>query len=832
MTDVAGGPAPLPDGEPVYDDSLFAGQDDDAADAAESEWRQEANDREAAAREAQAEALLEGLTGPQRAAVVHRGGPLLIVAGAGSGKTRVLTRRIAHLIATGDAAPWQILAITFTNKAADEMRRRVADLVGRRAARMWVSTFHSACVRILRAHGDRLGYKGSFTIYDDADSRRLIEIVCRELEIDTKKLSPRSIQGQISQAKSSQLGPREFRAAALTIFDRRVADVFDLYQQRMVEANAMDFDDLLSNAVRLFAENPDVLEHYRTRFTHILIDEYQDTNAVQNALAVQLAGGHRNIVVVGDSDQSVYRFRGADITNILEFEREFPDATAITLDQNFRSTQNILDAANAVIVNNVSRKPKTLWTDAGEGERIVRYRAEDEHDEGAWVAHEINRLHRHQDLRWGDMAVFYRTNAQSRALEEAMVRAEVPYRVVGGTKFYDRREVKDVMAYLRVLVNPDDEVSWRRIVNVPKRGVGETSVAKLAGWSGRQGVSFGEAVAHAENAGLPAKAAAALRGLSGLLDDLRGQMAVPDLVDANGEAVAPGDDDGDGEEGAVDGAPAVTEGVLLPGALVSAVVERSGYRSELLAEGTIEALGRVENVDELVGVADEYRTLAEFLEAASLVSDADDLDGDGSTVSLMTMHIAKGLEFPAVFLVGMEDGVFPHLRSLGDPVELEEERRLCYVGITRAERHLYLSHAWSRMLFGTTSSNIPSRFLNEIPTELLRDVGGDPTRPSFGRGGRSERADDDAGTPGRSVFGRGHPEESGFDASGRRRPAPPSSGAELLGLAAGDRVVHGKWGEGTVIEASEAGEEAEAVVAFESVGRKKLLLRMAPVKRA
>ncbi len=843
MTDVADGPSPLPDGEPAYEDSLFASEDD----GGEREWPPEAlpepepaddpeaEARLAAARAAQAEALLEGLTGPQRAAVVHRGGPLLIVAGAGSGKTRVLTRRIAHLIATGDAAPWQILAITFTNKAADEMRRRVTELVGRRAARMWVSTFHSACVRILRAHGDRLGYKGSFTIYDDADSRRLIEIVCRELEIDTKKLSPRSIQGQISQAKSSQLGPTEFRAAALTIFDRRVADVFDLYQRRMVEANAMDFDDLLSNAVRLFNENPDVLDHYRTRFTHILIDEYQDTNAVQNALAVQLAGGHRNIVVVGDSDQSVYRFRGADITNILEFEREFPDATAITLDQNFRSTQTILDAANAVIVNNVSRKPKTLWTDAGEGERIVRYRAEDEHDEGAWVAHEINRLHRHHDLRWGDVAVFYRTNAQSRALEEAMVRAEVPYRVVGGTKFYDRREVKDVMAYLRVLVNPDDEVSWRRIVNVPKRGVGETSVAKLAGWSGRQGVSFGEAVARADDVGLPTKAAAALRGLSTLLDDLRGQMAVPDLVDANGEAVAPGEDDrddGDDEDGSVDGAPAVTEGVLLPGALVSAVVERSGYRSELLAEGTIEALGRVENVDELVGVADEYRTLAEFLEAASLVSDADDLDGDGTTVSLMTLHIAKGLEFPAVFMVGLEDGVFPHLRSLGDPVELEEERRLCYVGITRAERNLYLSHAWSRMLFGTTSSNIPSRFLNEIPTELLRDVGGDPSRPSFGRGGRFEPADDDAGTPGRSVFGRGHPEESGFDATGRRRPSPPSSGAELLGLSAGDRVVHGKWGEGTVIEASGPGEEAEAVVAFDSVGRKKLLLRMAPLKRA
>ncbi len=361
--------------------------------------------------------LLEGLTGPQRESVVHRGGPLLIVAGAGSGKTRVLTRRIAHLIATGDAKPWQILAITFTNKAADEMRRRVVDLIGPRGQRMWVSTFHSACVRILRAHGDRLGYKGSFTIYDDADSRRLVEIVARELDLDTKKLSPRSILGQISQAKSAQKGPAEYRAAAVTIFDRRIADVFDLYQQRMVAANAMDFDDLLLNTVRLFREHADVLEHYRTRFTHILIDEYQDTNAVQNALAVLLAGGHRNIVVVGDSDQSVYRFRGADISNILDFEQAFPDATAITLDQNFRSTQTILDAANAVITNNVSRKPKTLWTDGGTGEKIVRYRAEDEHDEAEWVAHEIVRLRSDQGLRWGDVAIFYRTNAQSGALQ-------------------------------------------------------------------------------------------------------------------------------------------------------------------------------------------------------------------------------------------------------------------------------------------------------------------------------------------------------------------------------------------------------------------------------
>ena len=791
--------------------------------------------------------LVVGLTPSQEASVVHRGGPLLIVAGAGSGKTRVLTRRIAHLIATGDAAPWQILAITFTNKAADEMRRRVAELVGPRADRMWVSTFHSACVRILRAHGDRLGYKGSFTIYDDADSRRLVEIIARELDIDTKKLSPRSMLGQISQAKSRSQGPAAFRAAAVSIFDRRIADVYDLYQRRMLAANAMDFDDLLANAVRLFAEHPDILEHYRARFTHILIDEYQDTNAVQNALAVQLAGGHRNIVVVGDSDQSVYRFRGADISNILDFEQAFPDATAITLDQNFRSTQTILDAANAVITNNVSRKPKSLWTDQGAGEQIVRYRAEDEHDEAEWVAHEIVRLRAERSLRWGDVAVFYRTNAQSRALEEAMVRGEVPYKVVGGTKFYDRKEVKDVLAYLRVLVNPDDEVSWRRIVNVPKRGVGDTSVAKLSGFASQRGISFGEAVAEAGEAGVGGKAGKALEDLADLLDELRGSMAVPDLVDGNGDALAPGPGvepaTGAVRDGTVDDAGVPLRG---PGELVTAVVERTGYRSELLAEGTIEALGRVENVDELVGVADDYRTLAEFLEAASLVADSDQLDGDGTRVSLMTMHIAKGLEFPAVFLVGMEDGVFPHLRSLGDPVELEEERRLCYVGITRAERHLYVSHAWSRMLWGNTNSNIPSRFLNEIPAELVRDVAVDRSRGPSGSayggsgyggssGGFGRRSDREgrAGTPGRSVFGSGvAPGDGAFDANGRRKRAPASTGAELLGLGVGDVVVHGQWGEGRVVATGGSDDDAEAEVIFTSVGRKKLLLRMAPVKRA
>lgn len=794
--------------------------------------------------------LVEGLTGPQRDSVTHRGGPLLIVAGAGSGKTRVLTRRIAHLIATGTAAPWQILAITFTNKAADEMRRRVGELVGERANRMWVSTFHSACVRILRAHGDRLGYKGSFTIYDDADSKRLVEILCRELDIDTKKMSPRSILGQISQAKSRRMDPAAFREAALTIFDKRIADVYDLYQARMLSANAMDFDDLLLNTVKLFDEHPDVLAHYRGRFTHVLIDEYQDTNAVQNALAVALAGEHRNIVVVGDSDQSVYRFRGADISNILDFEQAFPDATVVTLDQNFRSTQTILDAANAVITNNVSRKPKQLWTDRGQGEPITRYRAEDEYDEAEWVAHEIVRLRNEHGLKWGDVAIFYRTNAQSRALEEAMVRATVPYKVVGGTKFYDRKEVKDVLAYLKVLVNPDDEISWRRIVNVPKRGVGETSVAKLAGWADLHGLSFGEAVARADEAGVGGKAGKALSELAVLLDELRASMATPELGDVDdddefgqlslanlggGTEPSPVKEDPSASEGAASGSTedvaSEAPTILGPGEIVTAVVERTGYRSELLAEGSIEALGRVENVDELVGVADEYQTVAEFLEAASLVADSDQIGGDGTTVSLMTMHIAKGLEFPAVFLVGLEDGIFPHMRSLGDPTELEEERRLCYVGITRAERFLSVSHAWSRMLWGNTSSNIPSRFLGEIPSELVRDVAG-ASGSSFGSRSFASRrsADEEGGTVGRSVFGRGA--SSGFGADGRPTKPPQGSGAELLGLEVGDVVVHEKWGEGRVTETAGEGSDAEAVVIFSTVGRKKLLLCMAPIKRA
>jgi len=644
--------------------------------------------------------LLEDLNEPQRRAVVHRGGPLLVVAGAGSGKTRVLTRRVAHLIATGDARPWEILAITFTNKAADEMRSRLVGLVGPVAEKMWVSTFHAACVRILRAHADRLGYRKSFTIYDDTDSRRLIEQILRDLNIDAKKIPARSVQATISGAKAELMEASAFVDQATSVFERRMADVYVEYQQRLLAASAMDFDDLLLQAVKLLRREGDVLESYRKRFRQVLVDEYQDTNRVQNELVVLLCAEHRNVCIVGDTDQSIYAFRGADIRNILEFEKAFPDAVVIPLEQNYRSTKTILDAANAVIVNNSSRVPKELWTDGDRGEPVNRFRAEDEYDEAAWVAAEIGRLHHAEGLRYGDVAVFYRTNAQSRALEEALVRTAIAYKVVGGTRFYDRREVKDLLAYLRVVANPSDEISARRIVNVPRRGVGETSADRLAAWARQKGRSFADSFDRAAEAGVAGRAASGLGSLSLLLDDLRAEA--------------------DGGAG--------------PAALIDAVATRTGYVAELEAQDTLEAAGRLENIAELMGAAVDYDSLDEFLESVALVSDTDEIEDDGSRVSLMTLHTAKGLEFPAVFLVGMEDGVFPHLRSLDDPVQLEEERRLAYVGITRARRHLYVTHAWSRTLWGSTSHAIPSRFLSEIPPELVRDIGGsavlrpDPTR--------------------------------------------------------------------------------------------------------
>jgi len=635
------------------------------------------------------DALLEGLNGPQRRAVVHRGTPLLVVAGAGSGKTRVLTHRVAHLIATGDATPWEILAITFTNKAADEMRTRLVDLIGPVAQRMWVSTFHAACVRVLRAHAERLGYRKSFTIYDDTDSRRLVEHILRDLNIDAKKLPARSVQAAISAAKAELASAELYAQGARSVFERRIADVYQEYERRLFAASAMDFDDLLLLTVRLFQTAPDVLDGYRTRFKHVLVDEFQDTNRAQNEIVLMLAAEHHNVCVVGDSDQSIFGWRGADIRNIVEFEEAFPDAAVIPLEQNYRSTKTILDAANAVIANNATRVPKELWTEGDAGGPIVRYRAEDEYDEAAWVATEVGRLAEFEGIDYGDVAVFYRTNAQSRALEEELVRCAIPYKVVGGTRFYDRREVKDLLAYARLLGNPSDEVSARRIVNVPRRGVGDASVDRLATWARANNCSFVDALEHAAEAGVTGKAAKGAAELRELLGQLR------QMVEA-----------GSG-----------------PGDIVETVAERTGYRAALEAEDTLEAHGRLENIAELAGAAGEYESLDEFLESVALVSDSDELDAADRRVSLMTLHTAKGLEFPAVFLVGLEDGVFPHLRALEDPLQLEEERRLCYVGITRARRQLYLTHAWSRTLWGSTSHAIPSRFLAELPGDLVRDVG-------------------------------------------------------------------------------------------------------------
>jgi DNA helicase II / ATP-dependent DNA helicase PcrA len=1058
--------------------------------------------------------LLAGLNPEQAEAVTHGDGPLLVVAGAGSGKTRVLTHRIAHLISDRGVSPFEILAITFTNKAADEMKARVAALVGRVAERMWVSTFHSACVRILRREAKALGYPSSFTIYDEADSLRLTNYVLRDANVDPKRFPPRSVHAAISAAKNELVLADEYSERARSPYERRVAAVYREYQVRLKAAGAMDFDDLLTETVRLFEEHPDVRERYADRFKHVLVDEYQDTNRAQNALVVALAKEHRNICVVGDSDQclppgtqvstpagprpiealaegdevvgtgfrgdavanrvayvkegqyagpffevdaggrtirgtphhivpadiglpahtwvvylmeradrgfrigltrsddlrrelpdrvwllrvcesgaeasfweslisveygiptasrlpveqewlqrfdlevdtraraktlmeeldlhagyphlqrralnftmytdtrgptgyhrvqwssnrgeiadrliragfpvrdgkcgayrletsrkdyreavalaravadaggldiqrrarvgdriwsflplshlhrgmtvlvegedglepaavervdvrrydgpvydlevapshtyvadgvlvhnSIYSFRSADIRNILEFEQAFPDATVVVLEQNYRSTQTILDAANAVISNNVGRTPKALWTSAAGGEQVVRYAAEDEHDEASYISSEIARLHDREGHRWGDMAVFYRTNAQSRVVEEQLVRVGIPYRVVGGTRFYDRREVKDALAYLRATVNPLDEVSLKRVLNVPKRGVGDTTIGKLDAWARSHNLPFSTALERAEEAGASGKA---LRGIRSFLD----------LIEALKERVADG-----------------------PAAVLEAAVAGSGYLAELEAEHSIEAQGRIENLAELVGVAKEIDDVATFLESVSLVADTDQLPGeaDDSSVLLMTLHSAKGLEFPVVFILGMEDGVFPHLRSLGEPDQMEEERRLAYVGITRARERLYLSSAWSRTIFGSTQYNPPSRFLDEIPSELVEEVGGRRRqRRSWSRGG------DD--TDGRIIGAGGRSRIVESALRGGRTP-PPSTGAESLGLRVGEDVRHARFGEGVILELSGTGDKAEALVRFPGVGEKRLLLSWSPLER-
>jgi DNA helicase II / ATP-dependent DNA helicase PcrA len=747
-----------------------------------------------------ADELLDGLTEPQRAAVTHRGGPLLIIAGAGSGKTRVLTRRIAHLLATGDARAHEILAITFTNKAADEMRARVVDLVGPGARSMWVSTFHSACLRMLRSSATRLGYTSSFTVYDSTDSLRLFEIVMAELGIDLKRLPARNVAGAVSRAKAELIGPSRFAEleGGFDLFADQKAAAYTEYQRRLVAANAMDFDDLLMVTVRLLREHPDVLAGYQERFRHILVDEYQDTNRAQNELVMALGEAHRQVCVVGDSDQSIYRFRSADIRNILDFETTFPDAKVVLLEQNFRSTQTILDAANAVIAHNTGRVAKDLFTTGGAGPKIKRYRAEDEHDEAAWLCSEIRR-HQHQGIALSDVAVFYRTNAQSRVVEEELVRAQIPYKVIGGTRFYDRKEIKDAMAYLRVVANPADEVSARRIVNTPKRGVGATSVAKIADLAARTGQSFAEVLGTEELAAtVSGKARAGAQGLDRLLVALRAQ------VDELG-----------------------------PGELIEQIINETGLRAELEAERSHEAESRLENLAELIGVAKSYEDLDEFLSTVALVAAADDLDEGAQRVSLMTLHTAKGLEYQVVFVVGLEDGIFPHFSSLDDPEELEEERRLAYVGITRAREHLSLTHAWVRSLWGRTSYNIPSRFLAEVPSELVEDAGqlASPRRRNDETWSRAERIGDASWELPSS--GRHHDDEAGgtFGRGAVARQEPVSTGGHLLGLRPGDEVVHDRWGPGKVLSVAGEGDRATATVRFGQVGDKTLMLSMAPLSR-
>jgi DNA helicase-2/ATP-dependent DNA helicase PcrA len=737
--------------------------------------------------------LVEDLNPSQRAAVEHRGGPLLIVAGAGSGKTRVLTRRVAHLLATGDAQPGQILAITFTNKAAGEMKERVSELVGSRARAMWVSTFHSACVRILRSESARLDVSSTFTIYDQADSLRLMSMVIRDLSLDPKKFTPRSFLGQVSNLKNELIDHETYSSRTANHMEELLSEAYGEYQRRLRRANAFDFDDLISSTVAVLQLFPDVAEHYRRRFRHVMVDEYQDTNHAQYVLIKELVGVATpdlpagQLCVVGDADQSIYAFRGATIRNIEEFERDYPNATTIMLEQNYRSTQTILTAANAVIARNASRREKKLWTDAGPGKPIVAYVADDEHDEASFIANEIDRLGDDEGFRPSDVAVFYRTNAQSRSVEEIFIRVGLPYRVVGGTRFYERREVRDAIAYLRALANPADEVSLRRVMNTPKRGIGDRAEAMVEAFGQRERIGFAAALERAAEApGIATRSLTSIQGFVALMADLR----------------------------------TIVESGADPATVLQAVLEQSGYLAELQASTDPQDETRIENLAELESVAQEFATenpegsLTDFLERVSLVADSDEIpDGDdtGGVVTLMTLHTAKGLEFPVVFLTGMEDGVFPHMRSLGDSRELEEERRLAYVGITRARQRLYVTRSMLRSAWGTPAFNPPSRFLEEIPDEVVEwrreePVGRSPLSGGFGSSPSSSSA---ALRLGDRVVGT----------------------APVMSLNAGERVTHQKFGLGTVVSTSGSGDKTEATIDFGSAGVKRLLLRYAPVEK-
>ncbi|CKQ03175.1 ATP-dependent DNA helicase II [Mycobacterium tuberculosis] len=755
-----------------------------------------------------ADQLLDGLNPQQRQAVVHEGSPLLIVAGAGSGKTAVLTRRIAYLMAARGVGVGQILAITFTNKAAAEMRERVVGLVGEKARYMWVSTFHSTCVRILRNQAALIeGLNSNFSIYDADDSRRLLQMVGRDLGLDIKRYSPRLLANAISNLKNELIDPHQALAGLTEDSDdlaRAVASVYDEYQRRLRAANALDFDDLIGETVAVLQAFPQIAQYYRRRFRHVLVDEYQDTNHAQYVLVRELVGRDSNdgippgeLCVVGDADQSIYAFRGATIRNIEDFERDYPDTRTILLEQNYRSTQNILSAANSVIARNAGRREKRLWTDAGAGELIVGYVADNEHDEARFVAEEIDALAEGSEITYNDVAVFYRTNNSSRSLEEVLIRAGIPYKVVGGVRFYERKEIRDIVPYLRVLDNPGDAVSLRRILNTPRRGIGDRAEACVAVYAENTGVGFGDALVAAAQGKVPmlnTRAEKAIAGFVEMFDELRGRL----------------DDD--------------------LGELVEAVLERTGYRRELEASTDPQELARLDNLNELVSVAHEFSTdrenaaalgpddedvpdtgvLADFLERVSLVADADEIPEHGAgVVTLMTLHTAKGLEFPVVFVTGWEDGMFPHMRALDNPTELSEERRLAYVGITRARQRLYVSRAIVRSSWGQPMLNPESRFLREIPQELI-DWRRTAPKPSFSA----------------PVSGAGR--------FGSARPSPTRSGASrrpLLVLQVGDRVTHDKYGLGRVEEVSGVGESAMSLIDFGSSGRVKLMHNHAPVTK-
>ncbi|WP_434564608.1 DNA helicase PcrA [Enterococcus faecium] len=738
--------------------------------------------------------LLNGMNPRQKEAVLHTDGPLLLMAGAGSGKTRVLTHRIAYLIEEKEVNPWNILAITFTNKAAKEMKERVNAILASGGEDVWVSTFHSMCVRILRRDVDFIGYNRNFTIIDSSEQLTLMKRILKELNIDPKKYDPRSILGTISQAKNSLQTPQDFAKMQGSYYEEIAAKCYAAYQKELQYNQCMDFDDLIMNTIRLFEEHPDSLTYYQNKFHYIHVDEYQDTNHAQYTLVNLLAGRFRNLCVVGDADQSIYGWRGADMQNILDFEKDYPDAAVILLEQNYRSTKNILSAANQVIENNSNRKPKNLWTENKEGNKITYYRADNERDETRFIVDRMQEEIRSNHRNYGDFAILYRTNAQSRVMEETLLKANIPYKMVGGHKFYDRKEIKDILAYLNVLANPQDSISFERIVNSPKRGIGPGSIEKLRSFASLHEWPLLEAAQNVDLANIGGKAGQQLGAFGEMIQEVT-QM-IQYLT--------------------------VTE-------LTKEVLDRSGYLEDLKIQNTLEAQARIENLEEFLTVTQEFdkqfeqqneedadapeEKLTVFLNDLALVSDIDNLEEDASQVTLMTLHAAKGLEFPVVFLIGLEEGVFPLSRALMEESELEEERRLAYVGITRAEEALYLTNAFSRTLYGRTQYNRPSRFVEEIDQELLEIEGMRPTpkkTPVFAK---------------KTAYSYKQPETAVV-------PSKSATGGESNNWKPGDKVKHKKWGLGTVVRVSGTSKDLELDVAFPSQGVKRLLAAFAPIEKA